>query len=247
MTRLKESIPITVTFSKAPTTSASAASRSQRWLVLLAFAGLAWFVIAAGVIHGIRSDLDPVASQMSLYLIGDAGLLLQSAYAALGLAMCGLALNLYRSAPRETRSALPLLLFVLAAVSLTTTAFAWMDMPGTGRTLQGLIHHISAYGAFLFATTGITVQSLCFRRDPFWRRYSTGLLFLALACLAAVLVLASWRELPRGLAQKAVIAMILGWLALVTLRAGQQSRTRAADAAAGTLSSASTVTPARSS
>ncbi len=139
---------------------------SQRRLVVIAVAGLLWFVIAAVVMHGIRSDLDPVTSQMSLYLIGESGGLLQSAYAALGLAMCGLALALYRASPSNTRSAAPLLLFVLAAVSLTVTAFAWMDMPGADRSLEGLIHHVSAYGAFLFTTVGITVQSLCFRRDP---------------------------------------------------------------------------------
>ncbi len=192
--------------------------------MLAAIAGLAWFVVAAGAMHGIRDDLDPFASQMSLYLIGDAGLLLQSAYAALGLAMCGLALFLYRSSPGDSRSPTPLTLFVLAAVSLTVTAFAWMDAPGTGRTLEGLVHHVSAYAAFLFTTAGITLQSLCFRRDPAWRGRAGGLLLWAIACVAAVVVLASCRELPRGLSQKAVIAMILGWLAFVAILSWRRLR-----------------------
>lgn len=178
----------------------------------LALAGLAAFVLAAVALHLLRPDLDPVAHQMSLYLIGPWGPLLQAAYVALAVAMVGLAWGLYRAAPASARSAAPLLAFALAAVSLSTTAYAWMDMPGVDRTLEGLVHGISAQAAFLFATTGLVLQALRLRQDPAWRAQARWLLPWALACFAAVWVLALWRELPRGLAQKAVIAMIAGWL-----------------------------------
>jgi hypothetical protein len=181
----------------------------------LAVAGITWFVLAAAALHALRSDLDAIDSQMSLYLFGAWGPLLQSAYAALGVAMIGLAVGLYRSMPSSARSAAPVLLFVLAGISLTVTAYAWMDMPGVDASLEGLVHGISAQGAFLFATTAIVLQALRFRLDPAWRRRIRWLLPWAVACFAAVWVLALWRDAPRGLAQKVVIAMIVGWLAAV--------------------------------
>lgn len=206
----------------------------------LALAGLAVFVLAALALHLLRPDLDPVRHQMSLYLIGPWGPLLQGAYLALAMAMLGLAWGLYRSAPAPARSAAPLLAFALAGAGLSTTAYAWMDIPGTDRTLEGLVHGISAQGAFLFATTGLVLQSLRLRHDPRWRAPARWLLPWALACFAAVWVLALWRELPRGLAQKAVIAMIVGWLATTAGLLLARSRPRGPGAHPGHLGSRST-------
>jgi len=183
----------------------------------LAFAGIACFLGAAIALHLLRPELDPVHSQMSLYLIGAWGPLLQGAYAALGIAMAGLAIGLYRGMPPAARSAAPLLMFVLGGLSLATTAYAWMDLPGLDATMEGLVHGVSAQGAFLFATTGIVLQALRLRLDPRWRRHARWLLPWAIACFVAIWVLALWRDLPRGLAQKAVIAMIVGWLASATV------------------------------
>src|SRR5690606_37907749 len=126
----------------------------------LALAGLATFVLAAIALHLLRPDLDPVERQMSLYLIGDWGPLLQAAYVALGVAMTGLAWGVYRAQPPGARSAAPLLMFALGGASLATTACAWMDMPGVDPTMEGLVHGISAQAAFLFATTAIVLQAL---------------------------------------------------------------------------------------
>jgi hypothetical protein len=204
-------------------TSIDAARPSLAWPSLTA-AGIAWFVLAAAALHALRPDLDAIDSQMSLYLVGAWGPLLQSAYAALGVAMIGLAVGSYRSMPPSARSAAPGLLFVLAGISLTVTAYAWMDMPGVDASLEGLVHGISAQGAFLFATTAIVLQALRFRLDPAWRRHVRWLLPWAVACFAAIWVLALWRDAPRGLAQKAVIAMIVGWLAAVAALLWQRVR-----------------------
>ncbi|MDH5835114.1 DUF998 domain-containing protein [Luteimonas kalidii] len=183
----------------------------------LALAGIAAFVLAAGALHLLRPDLDPVAHPMSLYLVGAWGAWLQAAYVALGLAMAGLGWGLYRTLGADARSAAPVLLFALAGASLATTAYASMDLPGVDPGVEGLVHGISAQAAFLFATTGLVLQALRFRHDAAWRRHVRWLLPWALACFAAVWVLALWRDLPRGLAQKTVIAMIVGWLLAVAL------------------------------
>ena len=195
--------------------SSTEPGRPSAFWPALAGAGLAVFLAAGLALHLLRPDLDPVASQMSLYLIGPWGRLLQAAYVALSVAMVGLAWDAWRSADPAARSAAPLLMFVLAGLCLSTTAYAWMDLPGAGPSLEGLVHGISAQGAFLFATTAMVLQAMGFRRDPRWRTSAGWLLAWALACFAAIWTLALWRDLPRGLAQKAVIALVVGWLAAV--------------------------------
>ena len=184
------------------------------------------FVATAFALHLLRPDLDPIDSQMSLYLIGEWGPLLQAAYVALGIGMAGLAIGMYRTLAPGARSAAPLLLFVLGGLSLAITAYAWMDLPGIDATLEGLIHGITAQAAFLFAGTGLVLQALRVRHDPRWRGHTRWLLPWALACFAAIWVLALWRDAPRGLAQKTVIAMIVGWLAAATALLWRQARAR---------------------
>lgn len=184
----------------------------------IAAASLVVFVMTAIALHALRPELDPIASQMSLYLIGDWGPLLQIAYVALGVGMVALGWALREAHAPSARSAAALLLFALAGTSLSITAYAWMDMPGVDRSLEGLIHGLSAQGAFLFATTGMLVQALGFLRDPRWRRTARWALPFALLCVASVWVLAAWRDAPRGLAQKTVIVLILFWM-VCTLRA----------------------------
>ena len=181
----------------------------------IAMASLAVFVTASVALHLLRPELDPVASQMSLYLIGEWGPLLQIAYVALGVGMVALGWALREAHAPQARSAAALLLFVLAGMSLSITAYAWMDMPGVDRSLEGWIHGVSAQSAFLFATIGMAVQALGFLRDPAWRRTARWALPWALLCFASVWILAAWREAPRGLAQKSVIALILGWVVCV--------------------------------
>lgn len=186
-----------------------------RLALLFAATSVSVFVSAAIALHLLRPDLDPVASQMSLYLIGAWGPLLQVAYVALGVGMIALGWALRDAHAPPARSAAALLLFVLAGASLSITACAWMDLPGADRSLEGLVHGVSAQGAFLFATTGMVVQALGFLRDPDWRRTARWALPLALLCFVSVWILAAWREAPRGLAQKSVIALILGWMVCV--------------------------------
>ncbi|WP_202839623.1 DUF998 domain-containing protein [Luteimonas saliphila] len=199
-------------------------TRPSAFWARLALTGLAAFVLAAIALHLLRPDLDPVERQMSLYLIGAWGPLLQAAYVALGAAMAGLAWGVYRALPSHARSAAPVLMFALGGASLATTAYAWMDMPGADMTMEGLVHGISAQAAFLFATTAIVLQALRLRHDPQWRRHVRWLLPWALACFAAVWVLALWRDLPRGLSQKAAIALIVGWLGAVAVLLWRRTR-----------------------
>lgn len=198
-----------------------------RGATITAASGLLAFLAATLALHLLRPDLDPVASQMSLYLIGDWGALLQAAYVALGLGMVVLGWGLRAAHAPDARSSAALMMFVLSALSLSITAYAWMDLPGVDRSLEGLVHGISAQAAFLFATTGMVLQALGFLRDPAWRRAARWAIPWALLCFASVWILAVWREAPRGLVQKTVILSILGWMACATRALATQAHTSA--------------------
>lgn len=190
--------------------------RRQRLAYAVATASLLCFVAASLCLHLLRPDLDPVASQMSLYLIGEWGPLLQAAYVALGLGMVALGWGLRVAHAPETRSAAALTMFTLAGTALSITAYAWMDVPGLDRSMEGLVHGVSAQAAFLFATTGMVLQAFGFLRDVRWRRTARWAIPWALLCFVSIWVLALWRDAPRGLAQKIVILAILGWMACAT-------------------------------
>lgn len=185
----------------------------------ISLAALTWFVACAVAVHLRRPELDPVHSQMSLYLVGVWGPLLQAAYAVLAIGMIALAWSLRNAVVPALRSGAPLLLFVLGGLSLTITACAWMDLPGVDRSVEGLVHGISAQAAFLFATTGMLLQALRLRADPQWRAVARWALPWAALCFASIWLLALWRDAPPGLAQKAVIGLILTWLACVAVAA----------------------------
>ena len=187
----------------------------------LAAAGIAAFVVASLCLHGLRPDLDPVRDQMSLYLIGRWGTLLQAGYVALSIAMLALAAGLYRALPRTARSVAPSLLLGLSAVCLSVTACAHMDKAGDDRSLHGLVHGISAQGAFLFATTGLVLQAMRLRLDPRWRRAAAWLLPWALACFAGVWIGRAGSRVigPNATIVGGIVLIVIGAKVLVDHRA----------------------------
>jgi hypothetical protein len=190
----------------------------------LALASLAGFVLITATVHLLRPDLDAVRNQMSLYLIGPWGHLLQTAYGLLSLGMLALAHGLRQGLQPRARSLAPPLLFGVAAIALCVTAYAWMDMPDAPVTLQGRVHQYAAATAFLSASIGIIWQALCFRRDSHWRGHLAWALPWAIACFGALWMLGLCPDSMIGLGQKSVLAMILGWMGAVSLRQLQQGR-----------------------
>lgn len=181
----------------------------------LALAGVLAFLAAAVAVHFIRGDLDWIQAQMSLYLVGSGGRLLQGGYCAMAAALVLLAEGLHRELAPQARSGAPVLLFSVGAAGLCVTAFAYMDLDGAAPTLVGWIHGVSAYTAFLCVTTAMVLQSWRLRGDPRWRGRFAPALALALASFAGVWILALGPGLPRGLAQKVVILVIGAWVLLM--------------------------------
>lgn len=181
----------------------------------LVLAGAMVFLLSAIALHLIRGDLDWMDAQMSHYLVGRGGVLLQAGYCAMGVALVVLALGLRRSLVPKARSGAPVLLFALGGAGLCITAFAPMDPEGGAPTFAGWVHGLSAYTAFVCVITAMVVQSWNLRGDPQWRRRSTAALVLAAATSIGPGLLAANPDLPRGLTQKAVILVIAIWVLLM--------------------------------
>ncbi|MDI9239991.1 DUF998 domain-containing protein [Lysobacter sp. LF1] len=198
-----------------PAVAAQRSLARARGMGTLALACVLAFTTVATVLQGVRADLDWVRAPLSFYLVGPHALWLQVAYIALAIALATLGAGFHAATPPARRSVVPMLLFVIGAMALAVTAMAETDLGRGGEiTLAARIHGIAAPIAFLGTTLAMLLQSWRFRADPDWRRHFALGFGLAVACFLALWVHALWRELPRGLSQKAVIVAILAWLAL---------------------------------
>lgn len=184
---------------------------------LLGAFGLAWFVLSTLAVHLLRPDLDAVDSQMSLYLFGPWGHLLQLAYAVLAVSMAGLFAGLRAAMPPGRRRWWPLVLMVLAGLCLCTAAFERMDPPGVAApSVRGTVHWVSAQAAFVLGILAMLLQSWSLVRQRLWPRASFGLLVWAHVCVPTTALLAI-PGVPMGLTQKAIIGVFLVWLVAADL------------------------------
>lgn len=187
--------------------------RRQRGAVLLVLAALLGFSGCAVWLQFERSDLDWVRATLSLYLHGPYGVLLRAAYCLLAVAITLLAIGLRaQMRPGPGRRGLPVGLFGMAGLGLAVVAIGDSWLPGYAPLLAPLVHGLAAQTAFLCASVAMLVQAWCFGRDPRWRaRYALAWGWAWLAFIALWLHVL-WRGSPRGLGQKLVIALVVGWL-----------------------------------
>ena len=191
------------------------ASARTRTIGTWALGGVAVFALVAIAMQFLRTDLDFVRATLSFYLLGPLGLWLQLAYVGLAMSLALIGAGYYGAAGRDGRSAVALCLFLVGAIGVAVTAWAETDRGGpAAMTMAAKIHAISAPLAFLGTTLGMLWQSWAFRRDPRWRQHFALAFGLAVFCFVALWLHALWRDLPRGLSQKAVIVAIAVWLML---------------------------------
>lgn len=188
--------------------------RALRLLPLLA---LLAFVAIAILVHWLRDDLSLMNDHMSMYLFGPWGHLLQLAYCLLAAAMVLLCLGIRMTFAPPARNRVPMLLVGLAATALCVTAFAWMDIGRPMMTVEGIAHGISAQATFLCATSALLLLAWRMRADAWWRRQVRWILPWATTCFVLVWMLALTQGIPRGLAQKLVILVVLGLLLMLSL------------------------------
>lgn len=191
----------------------SEGARWQRTGALLAVLALSAFVACVVWLQFARTDLDWVRATLSLYLQGPYGLLLRIAYCLLALAIIVLGVGLHAQMQAGPgRRGLPVALFGMAGIGLAGVAIGDSWLPGYAPLLAPLVHGLSAQTAFLCASVAMLVQAWCFGRDPGWRPRYRLAWYWAWGAFAALWLHVLWRGSPRGLGQKAVIALVVGWL-----------------------------------
>lgn len=198
--------------------NASASSAAARAPGAVGLAGVAAFAVVCGVVQVLRTDLSWSGAPLSYYLTGPCGDGVIAAYLALSVALAAIGFGFRRTLRGAARSAAPLLLFVVAALALAVTALSEKAKAGDVSGAWGLVHLLAAQTTFLCVTVAMLLQSWRLRGDAFWRKHSAFALALAALAFAALWIHVLVRELPRGASQKAVIVLILAWLAWASFR-----------------------------
>lgn len=160
----------------------------------------------------LRTDFNWLNVPLSFYVLGPYGGMVEASYFALAPGLAALGLAWYRALDRNARSAVPLLLFVTAAVALCVTAAEFTDVPGRLPTLHGHVHVVAAFVTFVSITVAMLLQSWRLRGDPHWHPRFRPALMLAAITFVALWIYALVKAIPRGVGEKVVIALILLWL-----------------------------------
>lgn len=160
----------------------------------------------------LRPDLDWMQVPNSFYLIGPWGGMVRAGYYAMALALVLFGTSAYAALAPAARSAAPLLLFVVGGAALALTALATTDTWNRPPTLHGYVHGVAAQSAFLCTATAMLLQAWRLRGDTRWRRWFRPAFAYAAFCFTLLWVQAFWRTVPRGLSQKVLILLMLGWL-----------------------------------
>lgn len=160
----------------------------------------------------LRTDLSWLNVQLSFYAKGPYGAWVEAGFFAPVPGLLALGIGWYRALDGHARNVAPLALFVVAAIALCFTAAYYTDPTDPPTTLHGTIHEWAAFGTFVCATTAMLVQSCRMQLDPRWRKR-----FLSAIVLAAITAIYFWiyallKPIPRGLGEKAVIALVLLWM-----------------------------------
>jgi hypothetical protein len=193
-------------------------ARANHHVALFSLLSLAFFVLTAGVLQAVRSELDPLQHTLSHYLVGPGGRWLCAAYVLQGAAIMLLGLRLARQAPGAHASFgwLPALLFVFCGLGLAGVAIVDLLLPSCDPAAPGWYHHMFATVAIGGALCGQLVQSMRFVHSPGWLAASRPAAALAALSVLLVVMHLSLPGWPRGLGQKLLILSILAWLALAS-------------------------------
>lgn len=182
-----------------------------RALGIVALIGVAFITVICLLVQFLRTDLDWITVSMSIYVEGPYGRWVQASFFAPAPGIAALGIGWYRALHQRARSVFPLILFVVAAAALCVTAFFVADATRWPVTVHGRIHQWAAFGTFICVTTAALLQSLRLRFDPYWHEQ-----FIEATTIASVSVVYFWvyalSPIPRGVGEKAVIALVLLWL-----------------------------------
>lgn len=183
-----------------------------RVLGVIMLLGVAVISVICLLVQFLRTDLDWITTEMSIYALGPYGVWVQAAFMAPTPGLIALGIGWYRALDRRSRNVVPSILFVMAAAALCLMAVNAPDTTGWPVTVHGKIHQWAAFAAFICVTTAMLVQSWRIRCDVHWRRYFLSAMALATVTAVYFWIYALFKPIPRGIGEKVVIVLVLAWL-----------------------------------
>jgi hypothetical protein len=188
-----------------------------RLCALLSACSVAVFACVCAAVQFLRGDLDWIDAPLSYYLVGPFGAVVMEAYLALSVGLVTLGLGFRCALEASARSAAPLALFAVAGLALALTALSEPAKAHGNAMEWELVHRLAAMTTFLCVTVAMMLQSYWMRFDTNWRDHFVFAFVLAAAAFIVLWIYALVHSLPHGLAQKAVIALIVAWLGWASL------------------------------
>lgn len=183
-----------------------------RALGIVGLIGVVVISIICLAVQFLRTDLNWITTSMSIYVMGPWGAWVRASFYAPAPGIAAVGIGWYLVLGRRARSTIPLALFVIAAVALCVLASFTTDTTQTPVTLHGLIHQWATFGTFVCITTAMLVQSWLMHRDPRCRGRCPAALSIATITIVYFWIYALVKPIPRGIGEKAVIALVLLWL-----------------------------------
>ncbi len=201
--------------------SKQAYERSSRvtLLALITVIGIAYFIVAVGVLHFLRPDYNPVNHAVSNYAVGSFGYLMTSAFYVLALSVIALAAGLFFSIALTKASLAAILLLCLSSCGIVVMGISPGDEHALHppATITGVIHWTAAAFSFLCIMIAAFLLASSFKKDERFQRFQRPCLVLAMAMVGALLLygmlaLVGWV----GIGQRIYLAVCLLWLLLLT-------------------------------
>lgn len=207
------------------------ASGWQRSLGLVGLAGVGAWVSIVVLLHGIKSELDPVDTYISDYAIGDNGWLMQLAFYAVGIGTLAVAWGLRLSLAPGKRVLLSVVLTAVVGVGfLVAGTFTTDPTDATDTTTEGSLHLLGAVMVFPVIVACAFILLGVFRRDPIWSEFAGRVRWFPWLLFAGFIVsfFASPDDLL-GITQRVYAAIVMAWIGTLAwqLRAVPRPHVRA--------------------
>jgi len=186
---------------------------------VIGVAGVAYFVATFVVLHFVQWGLNPAEHFISEYALGRLGWLVTLAFLVVGVGTLALARGLHRSFEPGELVATPVALITIAGISFIVLGIFKIDPlledGTTAYTPAGIAHLVAGLVLFLGLVVGAFVLRGVFAGDARWWGLEEATLRLALGMLVASVVMVAVPQQMVGLAQRAVVAIMLTWLAVL--------------------------------
>ncbi len=186
---------------------------------VIGVAGVAYFAATFVVLHFVQWGLNPAEHFISEYALGRLGWLVTLAFFVVGVGTLALARGLHKSFEPGELVATPVALITIAGISFIVLGIFKIDPlledGTTAYTPAGMAHLVAGLVLFLGLTVGAFVLRGAFAGDARWWGLEEATLRLALGMLVASVVMVAVPQQMVGLAQRALVAIMLTWLAVL--------------------------------